>query len=436
MFGRPTLPLLSLLLLAACAAPTEPGHKRQTLWDAVSGSDPAGPAQSGQAQGLPAPPPPRPHQRTAAQALIDRLRRADPQDDLAGVAAELTRRGPAAREALTEAIDREEQLLELLRDLREPPPAAPAAAHVAAAPWVEGKYRLARDRFLAGDHYGALRLIDAIFVVEPNTALTPKLRRLQRRARDEALRASVILAEIVPAQPVVTPDRRLEVVIALENRGDLPIVLRTDDATQPVGLLSVDFEELLPDGARTRVRSQLPVRLPQAELAVAPGARVTLPLVIPASHRDLRPGAVGRYRLGGRLRPTRLVVGGLGYGASLPLLPVQVLVVASEDASLAEAPDRSFAEALAEATAAPLAARRGPAQRAFVAALLWGAQAREAALTAVAEGLKEARGPLSDSLCAAMARLTGEPLSFSRGEWLAWWATQADRPGRPAPKDD
>ena len=46
---------------------------------------------------------------------------------------------------------------------------------------------------------------------------------------------------------------------------------------------------------------------------------------------------------------------------------------------------------------------------------------REEALESVATALEGATGPLSETLCAALARMTGEPLNFTRQEWLIWW---------------
>ena len=86
-------------------------------------------------------------------------------------------------------------------------------------------------------------------------------------------------------------------------------------------------------------------------------------------------------------------------------------------------------EAVAEASRGEQGARREPARRAFVAALLMAFEAREDALKVLVAALEEARGPLSQTLCAGLARITGEPLSFTRKEWLVWWGAQSSRPG-------
>ena len=50
--------------------------------------------------------------------------------------------------------------------------------------------------------------------------------------------------------------------------------------------------------------------------------------------------------------------------------------------------------------------------------------------------LEEAEGPLSDALCAAFARVTREPLSFTRQEWLIWWNGRKSRPSTASPSGE
>ena len=43
--------------------------------------------------------------------------------------------------------------------------------------------------------------------------------------------------------------------------------------------------------------------------------------------------------------------------------------------------------------------------------------------------------PLSQTLCAALARMTGEPLNFTREEWLIWWKGRQSRPSKESSSD-
>ncbi len=84
-----------------------------------------------------------------------------------------------------------------------------------------------------------------------------------------------------------------------------------------------------------------------------------------------------------------------------------------------------------EATGAPLAEA---ARRAFVAAVVLARDDPAAAIEAAATALEVegTPGPLATALCAALARATGEPLGFSRGEWLWWWRSRRPRPSKAA----
>ncbi len=434
---RPLPPPLLLCALAAIGCAASPGGdgrsdaQRRSLWDALTGEEES--KLGGDPIQTP-PPPPRPEVEVAAERLLERLRRAEPGEDRALAAAELVAQGERARPALREALAREEVLIDLVRDLLarvgggaqadEPT----KAARERRAAWVLEPYRLALDRFTAGDHYGALRLIDAILAIEPDTHLQPELRRLRRRAQDEALRASVLSAELRLGAEVLTPGQRLNGRVELHNRSEQPIVLRMQERPGAFGLITIDFEELLPGGARTRIRTQRAVELPRGALTLQPGERHTLRVDLPSPHEQLQPGTVGRYRLGGRLRAGTMLVGDTPYSVFLPLLPREVLAVPGEDRPLTRAPAARFDEAVAAASQGTLAERREPARQAFVAALLMAHRERQEALAAVAQALGEAEGPLSDALCAALARITGEPLNFTREEWLLWWAGQAARP--------
>lgn len=410
---------------AAGCAVTPPGGERRSLWEALTGDEEA---QLGAGPVRTPPPPARPRVEADAAELLERLRRAPPGDERGQVVAELARRGEEAHPALEEALAQEELLIDTLRDLlRRAPPTPEPAGRARQLPWIDEVYGLALDRFHAGDHYGALRLIDAALVLAPDAARAPELHRLRRQASEEALRASVLAADLVLGAEVLVPNASLSARIELHNRSELPIVLRGDAS---FGVVTIDYEELLADATRTRIRTQRAVALPGGELELAPGERRTLPVSLPSPHRELGPGAVGRYRLGGRLRPGTMLVGDTSYQSFIPLLPRLVLAVLPADRPLADDPAARLAEAIGAASQGPLSERREPARRAFVAAVLLAQRDREAALVAVASALHAAEGPLSEALCAALGRITGEPFSFTREEWLRWWDGQTARPTR------
>lgn len=380
-------------------------------------------------------PPRQPHKATPAEKLLARLRSAGVGEGQRQVVGELLRRGTKARPFVRAAIEEERLLLDILEGVyRRLRPGArkkkkPKGRSVRAR-WVEAKYHLALDRYVAGDLYGALRLIDAILALEPDTHFAARLRRLRRRSQDRLVRESLLSADLVPSAKALLSKQRLTVRVRLKNVSRELIVLRMGERRAGLGVVSVDYEELSHNGTRTRVRTQVSVPHGQQALKIRPGQTRDLTLKLPAPHRRLPAGVVGRYHLGGWLRAHTMLVGPNAYPGFVPLLPVTLVVVSPRDRGLLANPRRSFSKAVKDASQGTLAQRQEPARRAFVASVLLASTDREAALRALATALREASGPLSEALCAGLARANREPLNFSRREWLMWWAGRSARPIR------
>ncbi|MCO5172217.1 MAG: hypothetical protein M9894_38460 [Planctomycetes bacterium] len=434
MSSPPRRPLLLLALalpgLAGCWAS---GQRKPLFGTAPDGA----PAQAAPPPARPAapaaPPPARQRQQDAPEAALLRdLRRSETDLERKRIADALVKRGAPARALVQQARDEEGLLLDLLDDvlrrLDEGAPPSPRGRAVQTA-WVEEKYALALDRYLAGDTWGALRLVDAILALEPGAEQRPKLLRLRRRARERVLRESVLLADLVPSAGSITPSEPLRARVRLTNVGREPVSIRVADGA--LGLVSVEYEELGQDGRRTRTRTERPLPAP-ARIDLPPGRSAELPLELPAPHATLARHLVGRFQLGGRLRAHTLLIGDAPYPFFVPLLPCDVLVLHPPDLELGKDPRAALHAAVSAGNQVSAEAQRDPARRAFVAALLVGREAPEvgvALVVAALEGLG-GPGPLEDALCAAMARLTGEPLGFTRAEWLAWWRLQRSRPER------
>lgn len=390
---------------------------------------------TGGAEAAPQAPAPRQRQDETPEAVLLRdLRRAGTDGERRALADQLAKRGAPVRDLVQKARDEEGLLVDLLDDvLRRIDAAAGTAAtpqeRAVAAAWVQDKYALALDRHLAGDCWGALRLIDAILALEPGTDQRPRLLRLRRRARDRILRESALVADLVPGATTLVPSQGLAARVRLTNVGKETITIRVGDGM--LGVISVEYEEISHDGRRTRTRTERQVPAPP-RVELQPGRAVELPVELPAPHATLDEHLVGRFHLGGRLRAHTLLVGDVPYPFYVPLLPVDVLVVHPRDLELSRDPRAAFHAAVQAGQQAKGEPQREAARRAFVSALLVAREDDEAAIAMVAAALEAhaSRGAVEDALCAALARVTGEPLGFTRLEWLAWWQKQRSRPER------
>ncbi|HBP16996.1 MAG TPA: hypothetical protein DEA08_04255 [Planctomycetes bacterium] len=367
-----------------------------------------------------------------ADKLLTRLRDTAPGPERALILDELARRGVANRELVLRARDEEEALHELLVSLAERLGQKRAEPQRSVdAPWVEEKYRLALERYAAADLFGALRVAEAVLDLEPDCVLAPKLSALRRRCQDRLLETSLVTAELSTSAAVITPRDPLQITLRFKNVSDQPIVLHQAEGAT-LGVVYVDYEELSADGTRSRVRTQHGVSLPSPKLRLGAGQIRSVPVRLAGPHRRLPPGVIGRYELSGRLRPSRMEVGDSTASRFLVLEARRLAVVARKDLELAQAPRASFAKAVEKANRGTLAQRREPSRQAFVSAVLYGQRDREAALEALIDSLSQASSPLSSALCAALSRVNGEPLSYTRDEWLTWWTQRLARPKQEA----
>lgn len=379
--------------------------------------------------------PPRPHKETPADQLLTRLQTGNAEERGAALE-ELVLRGQEAREvvraARDEALVLHGMLDEALVKIDGEGSPSPAQHLAPDLPWLEEQHRLALDRYGRGDSWGALRLIDALLVVAPDSPVAARLQSLRRRATARLLQESAIRVELVPDSPGLTPDRPLSAKLRLINQAEEPVELVTGDEGE-LGVLSLVYEELAPAGGRTRTLQERTILSPDEEIELDPGESWELNLQLVSPHQRMQPGVVGRYQLGGRLRARSLMVGDSRYSLFVPFLPAEVVVVEHKDKDLLEdPPSRGFLDALRLAFSAPPPQRVETARRVFVAGMVLARSDRDGAVAAMAEALSAAEGPLSEALCAGLGRATGEPLTRTRDEWLRWWAS--DRQSRPEPQ--
>ncbi|MCA8920818.1 MAG: hypothetical protein KDD82_03350 [Planctomycetes bacterium] len=379
----------------------------------------------------------RPYRERPAEALLRKLRAGTPTERDEAVH-ELLERGPNDEVAalLAAALDEELLLVDLLEDLQlELAPAAPRPeVHRTEAEWVGAKLSEALQRYGRGDLYGALRIADAVLTLEPAATEAERLRRLRRQTLDRLVRESVLSADLEVRSERLGPGVALDLALVLENRGDEPLVLEEGEQ-QVLGVLVQSYEELSPGGTRTRLHTEVPLRLPE-EVELAPQERVRIPIRLVAPHRDLGGGAVGRYHFAGRLRMDTLRVGDRIHSLFLPLLPLELVVLPPEAEDLWSEPATAFLGALEAAYAAANDRERAPrAQlRLFAAGILAVHHDERQGLSAIFSALEGARGDQSRVLCALLSAVTREALGYTREEWLAWWRSERARPLHPEPR--
>ncbi len=311
-------------------------------------------------------------------------------------------------------------------------------------PWYEAKHRDAAARLQRGDALGALKIIEAILVLEPDCPIRDRLVALKVRAEERVFRTSVLHTRLVPKARVFAPGEELLLSVVVENRADGTVELAVDpDVSEIFGALEVEVVDVAPDGEQARLRETRRIR-GAPDVRIEPGERWELEIALPPPAPGARVDVFRRITVSGRLRPFTVVAGERSFERFLPLLPVEVYVLDGPHARLAADPLLALRRTLRDlalgdlAGPADLAAARALERRLFAAALLLAAPAdRERAVALLLVALAAdgtGRGALGHAVMPALAAATGEPFHRDRARWLAWGERRRGRPhGAPAP---
>ena len=331
------------------------------------------------------------------------------------------------------------------------PPEAPAVTlDREALVLLRRRYKWATDRYLAGDYLGSLRVADALLALIPESPLTPALRRLRQSSRERLLRETVLYTDLVAPDLMATP-RDLTVRLKLRNRTDDPIaIIPAEGENFPVlGLLEVSYEELFPSGVVSRNRSTVKI-IEAKTIALKPGEEVSLEVQIPPIHRELKRGALGRYRIEGYLRPFQLDRGEETLPYLVPIFPTEVHVVDLRDFAMVRDPLASFkdcVESLDELLefldkAERMKRFRGTkkprlddlVRRLFLSAVLAGSVKREETIAYAESIFAKLPDKTAGVVGSALSRILGEPFQFTRQEWQEWFRARKEdssvRPGQ------
>ena len=237
----------------------------------------------------------------------------------------------------------------------------------------------------------------------------------------------MIATTIVPEERSLELAQPLRAHILLENKSQDELILRAGPGA-PLGQVVLDYEELLPDGTRSMRRTTRAVQV-EGDLRIGPGQHRELKLELPTEHSKQEPHVLGRYRLSGRLRPYTLLSGEEPLPYFLPLFETFVFVVDASDRATAQEPQAAFEEALKAANAATKDVDvETTGRHLFIAAVIWAASDRDAALQALVAALEPAPPALARTIGAALGRSLGEPGSYTKEEWLNWWRSSQSRP--------
>lgn len=375
----------------------------------------AAPARAGDGARRPA----NPTATAEAERLIPLLRSDDPAARDAAAAAIVKIGAPALEPLEAELVRVEAPLLRiraLLAAIR--PGAAPPGG---AERWYEAKFREAARRVERGDHLAAVKLCDAILIVEPDCPIRDRIQALKIRAKELHLRISVIEARLIPKRVLVAPGEPIEVALEVKNVSNEPLELAPPDVPEGdvFGALELETFEANANGERMRSHEIQKIQTTVAA-RLGPGETwKTLLSLGPA--RPIGTGVLRRVTISGSIRSKVLVKKDERFDRFLPLFPVEVFVADRTRHALAAEPRRALQEAIVALRAThDEKDAHAQAERIFFAALLAPQAAREATIQDLGATLDAPDDPAAPAAIAALAALADRPLEYDRALWRAW----------------
>jgi hypothetical protein len=305
--------------------------------------------------------------------------------------------------------------------------------------WYETSFREAARRVERGDHLGAVKLLDALLVIDPELPIRDRILALRIRAKELEVRASVIEARLVPKRVLLAPGEPIEVEIQVKNVSTAPLELALPDAPKGdiFGAIEVETLEATPGGERTRRRELQKIdKAIQGRLAPGEIWRTTLTIhddraaaLDAETGRPLpaRPELYRRITLSGSIRSQVLIRRDEKFDRFLPLFPIEIHVVDRAWHALAADARGAIAESIEtlRRTHDEAEARRA-SERLFFAALLAPASAREQAIDALGATLANDRDPAAPAAMGALSVLADQPFDLDRLAWIAWLKRRAN----------
>lgn len=311
-----------------------------------------------------------------------------------------------------------------------------------ALPWVKAHYRRAFDLFLEGDLLGAIRIADALAVLEPESLLHTDLQRLRQSAQERLVREHAVAVDVRLPAGGIPEDGPATVVLELRNTSDEVVEIRqgNDLNADLFGVLNVDYEELAPNGARRRHRRTH--RVPtQGTIRLKPNETMSITVEIGEAHRRRGPEVFVRYRVSGRLRPQTLLRGDESLPYFLPIfarsLPLPATRYAPTDQHGALDTLRNvIVELAAGDITAPsqLEPRRELALRAFHAALMCPDADKEEVLGLLVAGVGKTNGAPQAVLLSTLTHVSGQSRVLGAADWTRWWQKRLEARDRALAK--
>lgn len=243
---------------------------------------------------------------------------------------------PLLRQALDEERDRSYTILYILNRIYQKEagrewkdlPARRDTQKRQGTKYLQGKFEEAKRVQKGGGHARALKMLDAILVLEPELGFKQEVESLRVKVKASLYHSSVLTASFETEEEAYEVGGIIEVKVRLRNPGQQTLVIPLPGEGTNLGVLNLERRIYKPDGNWVTDYQTETLPLPE-QIEIEPGESYDLLYLIDVRGIDLPEGFYVSLWLSGRLRPPSLIQGEKNRARlieiprkEVPLLPV------------------------------------------------------------------------------------------------------------------
>lgn len=310
------------------------------------------------------------------------------------------------------------------------PPALSTGEQAAVEKFLGLKVEEVRQHVSGHNYDFALRLIDAILMVAPNTRFKRELQQLHIKANQGMLQQKVLRTYLFCSKKVHSIGDMIEVKLRIKNISpdEVSMPHNAEQARNFGVLLETTYSYELPGSSRMR-RTQLTIKQDSA-IVLKKNQVWEKTFKIDTSRIKSRQPVIRRYVLQAVLRPAEIVSGDERFSRYLSTGELEIWVMPSEHLNLAKDALGHLREATSFIQGKPIPGElaidsNSKAQvAAFYSTFFLARKDRLKAVRELVRALEKAAGDTARVLMGSLSYLTKEPHGTSREDWLDWWKKQ------------
>jgi len=277
------------------------------------------------------------------------------------------------------------------------------------------------------DYDYAIRLIDAILLLKPNTSCKDKLKELRLKASRETLQQNVLRVYLSCASKYHTAGANIRIKLRIKNltEGKVVLPVYTKEARNFIVVTKDTLDYGFPFSTRMR-RTQLTVKQ-ESEIVLETGQLWEKTFDIDTSKMDRPAHYVRKYVLQAAVWPCEIITDTERFSKALTTGKLELTVAPEKELALAADALENLGNALSyinDGTTVPEGLEIDSRARAdeviFYSAFFIEDEQKGDALRLLFESLEKSAGRTSRIIMGSLSGLTGKNFGTSKEDWLKW----------------